>query len=111
MPSLTTITELRNMSTEELVREGAQIRSESARIKMGLTLQREKDHAKYQRLKKQIARIETVLSDRRINGLNKTSSPSTMPAQETKKKKAGVKRTAKKTSASAASSPVSSKKK
>ena len=64
MTAILSTTELRNMQEKDLQGEIMSQKALVAKLKMGIQLQKEKDSAKYQREKKTLARMETVLSEK-----------------------------------------------
>lgn len=65
------ITELRNMQINDLQKEAASQRSEVAKLGHAVKMRKEKNSAKYKAEKKQLARMETVLTEK------KKSTPAT----------------------------------
>ena len=64
MAHQTTIKEFRNMQPEDLQREIRMQRNENAKLRLSITLGKEKDTAKFQRGKKQLPRMLTVLAEK-----------------------------------------------
>lgn len=56
----TSTTELRRMTPQELRREIAMHRTEYAKMRMGVEMQKEKNHALYKAKRREIARMKTV---------------------------------------------------
>ena len=65
MSVTTSIDELRSMQSSDLLRERKVIQAEVAGMRMGLQLKKEKDSARYRRERRALARIETVLSEKK----------------------------------------------
>ncbi len=78
MKSTLDITELAKMSAAELTRELKQKRTEAAKMRLGLTIQKEKNHAAYRLLRRDIARMCMVL------GSMVTAAPVTEPKKPRK---------------------------
>lgn len=66
MGNTTTIKELRNMNDADLRKDVRTQENAVVKLRLGVQLGSEKDSAKYQRAKKQLARMKTVLSDRKF---------------------------------------------
>lgn len=66
MGNTTTIKELKNMADADLRKEIAQQQHAVVKLRLGVQMGSEKDSAKYAREKKQLARMKTVLSDRKF---------------------------------------------
>ncbi|MDP7477199.1 MAG: 50S ribosomal protein L29 [Candidatus Peribacteraceae bacterium] len=64
MVTLTTIKELRNMTADDLRKEIRQQEIVVVKLRLGVKLGNEKDSAKYIREKKQLARMNTVYSEK-----------------------------------------------
>lgn len=60
MVTLLTLTELRRLGTEELVREVAEKRLLLLNLRLGIVMRKEKDSGRYQQEKKQLARMLTI---------------------------------------------------
>lgn len=60
MVTLLTLTELRRLGTEELVREVAEKRLLLLNLRLGIIMRKEKDSGRYQQEKKQLARMLTI---------------------------------------------------
>lgn len=61
MSTSASITELQKMSVSELRRDLLAKRAEVAKMRLSIEMGSEKDHARYQREKKQVARMTMVL--------------------------------------------------
>jgi len=80
---MTTTTELRKMQSNDLEKE---IREQSvlvAKLRMGVKLGKEKDSAKYQREHKQLARMTTIMTEKRTEELLEAASTPTVSARTT----------------------------
>ena len=75
MAKYATTTELRKMSAKDLQQEIREAKIEVAKLRMGVRLQKEKDTAKYEKERKQVARMETILSEKLSNEVKEVSSP------------------------------------
>ena len=64
MSSLTTTTELRTMSLEDLRREIRAHQTLTQKMRLQITMNTEKDTARYRREKRQLARMMTVLTEK-----------------------------------------------
>jgi len=64
MPSLLSISELRNMNHSDLLREIREQCALVAKLRLGIKMKKEKDTAKYRREKKQLAKMQTVLTEK-----------------------------------------------
>ena len=64
MAKIVSISELRNMPLDDLHREVREQELSVAKLRMGVHLNKEKDTAKYQREKKQLARMKTVWAEK-----------------------------------------------
>ena len=64
MSSTTTITELRAMSVSDLHKEIRAHQTEVQKMRLQITMNTEKDTAKYRREKRQLARMMTVLTEK-----------------------------------------------
>ena len=93
------ITELSRMTPTELRKELFLKRTEAAKMRLGLEMQAEKNHAAYRVLKKEIARMTMVLHTMQKNGKTETSAE--MPSKATKNtvKDTGSKKSASKPTA------------
>jgi len=74
MATASTATELKGMDIDSLRKELKALRTSVAKLKMGIAMQKEKDTAKYQKEKKQLARMLTVVSAKELEAKN---SPTT----------------------------------
>ena len=66
MAAITSLTELRNMPLTDLRREVRAQRLLVAKLRLGVHMQKEKDTARYQREKKQLARMLTILQEKQL---------------------------------------------
>ena len=62
MKKSTSITELKRMTHDELRRDIALHRTEYAKMRMGIEMQKEKNHAAFKAKRKDIARMMTVMT-------------------------------------------------
>lgn len=78
--------DMRKMSVSDLESEAATLRSEIGKIRMGLAMRSEQDTAKFKRTKKNLARVLTVLGEKKGEdaALKKKSSSATMHAPVSK---------------------------
>lgn len=78
--------ELRNMSATDLAAEVAQLRQDLAKQRMGIAVRSEKDTARYARGKRQLARLLTVLGEKKKSApaLKKAASSATVSAPKAK---------------------------
>ena len=90
--------ELRRMSVEELQKEIYVHRAECAKMRIGLKVQSEKNHALYSAKRKQIARMMTVVWQLKSVGAAKipAKKAKTSPSQTTKTSVQDVSSTSKK---------------
>jgi len=79
MAHLTTIKELRNMQIGDLIREILQHMSLVAKLRLGIKMKKEKDSAKYKREKKQLSRMQTVLSEKKAEAAESNKEKSDSP--------------------------------
>lgn len=70
MSSSTTITELRTMQVSDLRKEIRTQRTEVQKMRIQITMNTEKDTAKYRREKRQLARMLTVLTEKEREATN-----------------------------------------
>jgi ribosomal protein L29 len=66
MATKLTIKELRKMSEEDLLREIMAKRAIIGKLHMGVTIQNEKNTARYRQERKELARMLTVLNEKRL---------------------------------------------
>ncbi len=78
MTTLVSITELKRMTVSELRKDLAMKRIDAAKVRMGLALQSEKNHAAYRVMKRDIARMTMVLADMERSGTSEKSGKSEM---------------------------------
>lgn len=64
MSSHTSLAELRQMSVSDLRREIVEKRALVSKMRLGIAIQKEKDTSRYQREKKELARLLTVLHEK-----------------------------------------------
>ncbi len=100
------LAELRKMLPAELHREIQMKRSEAQKIRIGVTLGKEKNHAQLRTMRRDIARMRMVEHEMR-KGLNKNGASATVSAPETKTKGAKKTTNTKKKSSSPSSSKSS----
>ncbi len=104
------LSELRKMLPAELKREIAMKQSEAGKIRLGIELGKEKNHAQLRVLRREIARMRTVEEEMR-KGLKQNGQDATLPAPEKKTKSTKkTTNTKKKSSTSNSSSSSSSSK-
>lgn len=103
------LAELRNMLPAELHREIQMKLHEAKKIRLGVTMGSEKNHAALRMLRRDIARMRMVEEEMR-KGLKKSSPNATLPAPKTSQKKQTkvASRAPKKSSVSSVSSSSSS---
>lgn len=80
MSTLATIAELLKMPLEDLIREIQEQRTLVARLRLEVKMGKQKDIAKYQREKKQLARMLTVMVQKQEKELQNTNSDTTLSA-------------------------------
>lgn len=105
MTSAVSYAELLKMSAKDLHAEIRTGELESQKMRMGITMGREKDTARYQRSRRQLARMKTALTAKMgEDALKKPMKKATLSAPSAEKKegpkKAPARKTTKKTSAS-----------
>ncbi len=106
MSPVLSVKDLRQMSSQDLLRDINDAKSSIAKVRLGITLGKEKNHAVLRRMRRDIARMETVLAQTRANGLKNEKSPATIAApkkETTQKKITQKKRTASRSTSSSAS--------
>ncbi len=93
MSTITPIAELQRMTPEELRREIGMRRVEYAKMRLGIEMQKEKNHAAFKSRRKEIARMMTVLTSMKKmekkevkQATKKISSDSSGKASQTVKK-------------------------
>ena len=72
MTKVVSTTELRQMQGTELQREVLQKRAAIAKMSLGLAMRSEKDSAAYRRHRKELARLLTILSEKKPSPALKT---------------------------------------
>jgi ribosomal protein L29 len=88
MSNKVSITELSRMTITELRKELQVKRAELAKMRMGLTMQSEKNHAQYKVQKKDVARMSMVMMQLEKKGQTQTAAePSQASEKKTIKKK------------------------
>ena len=80
MAKKTSIKELRNMNLADLTKEVLAQKSLVAKMRLGIEMAKEKDTGRYQRERKQLARMSTVETEKKKEVQQKDSSPSTTAA-------------------------------
>ena len=60
------VDELRALSTEELIKQGETAREELFNVRLRLATRQLTNHREFPRIKKEIARIETILAEREL---------------------------------------------
>lgn len=65
MTPKTSAIELRKMQADDLTRDAAAKRLEIAKMRLGIEMRQEKDSAKYRKEKKELARMLTVLNEKK----------------------------------------------
>lgn len=68
MASLSTITELRNMQAAELEKDLQEKKLAVAKMRLDIDMRSQKDTAQYKKEKKQVARIQTILTEKKADG-------------------------------------------
>lgn len=69
MASFSTITELRNMQASELEKDLQEKKLIVAKMRIDIDMRSQKDTAQYKKEKKQVARIQTVLTEKKADGM------------------------------------------
>jgi len=82
MATVTSITELRNMPASDLRKEVRAQRNTVAKMHLGIEMSKEKDTARYQREKKQLARMLTVLNGKEAEEKMKSKKEATTTTKE-----------------------------
>lgn len=96
MKTSTTTTELLRMTPKELRQEIALHRTEYAKMRMGVEMQKEKNHAQYKAKRREIARMNTILTAMMKNGASPAKISEEKPSQVAKKSVKGVRSKSKK---------------
>jgi len=86
MAANATPTELRNMQIADLQKEIIGKKSEVAKLALSVRTRKEKNSAKYQQEKKQLARMETVLTEKQRLELSAPPKKSTVSIQKSSSK-------------------------
>ena len=89
MSSSITITELRSMSLPDLLREIRSQRSSVRKMRLQITMNTEKDTARYRREKKALARMLTVLTTKGKEPLKDSAKVATVSVSKKPKKASG----------------------
>ncbi len=79
MSARVSMNDLRKMSPDALGKEIADAKTQAAKIRLGITLGKEKNHASLRGLRRAVARMETVRAEHN-GGLKKGGSDATMGA-------------------------------
>ena len=82
MATITSLTELRNMPVSDLRKEVMNQRNIVAKMHLGIEMSKEKDTARYQREKKQLARMLTVLKAKEAEGKKAEKEKATTTTKE-----------------------------
>lgn len=82
MAAATTLTELRKMRPEDLLKEIRTQENSVVKLRLGVKLGKEKDSAKYIREKKQLARMKTVLTEKAIELEKEEAKPAEVKKEE-----------------------------
>ncbi|MFH1670412.1 MAG: 50S ribosomal protein L29 [Patescibacteria group bacterium] len=80
MASILTIAELRKMQSEDLLRELCEQAAIVAKLRLGIKMNKEKDTGKYRREKKQLSRMQTVITENTKKSQRIESSASSVPS-------------------------------
>ena len=92
-----TIIELRNMQVADLAREARGLRNDVAKMKIGITLGKQKDTGGYRSAKRQLSRMLTILTEKERNekqGKEEkgTAVSATLPAPKSSKQSSSSKK-------------------
>lgn len=83
MAATASLTELRKMQIADLQKDITAQKVQVAKLRLGVTMQKEKDHARYKREKRQLAKMLTVLTEKKqAESLKQKEAQSTVSAQE-----------------------------
>lgn len=85
MSTTATITELLAMQVSDLEKELRAQQTVVRKMRIELTLNTEKDSARYRRERRHLARLQTVLSRKRLGALNTSAKTATLPAPRLRK--------------------------
>ncbi len=89
MPSSVSYTELMKMSSKDLLNEIRENELTLQKMRVGITMGREKDTARYQRGRRDLARMKTALTAKTSEeALKEPAKAATLPAPAAKKKAA-----------------------
>lgn len=80
MATDTTLAELRKMQLSDLLREMKELSTSVAKLRLTVRLGQEKDTAKYQRAKKQLARYKTIVTEKQAIMLSEQKAAATVAA-------------------------------
>lgn len=86
MAAHATSTELRNMQITDLQKEIVGKKAEVAKLALAVRTRKEKNSAKYKQEKKQLARMETVLTEKQKQELSSSPKKSTVSTQKSSSK-------------------------
>ena len=87
MSTPTSNTELMRMTPDELRRDIALHRTEYAKMRMGVEMQKEKNHAMYKSKRREIARMLTALTTMKKKGVSAPAAPKKVVVAEKTTKK------------------------
>ncbi|TSC58720.1 MAG: hypothetical protein Greene041619_430 [Candidatus Peregrinibacteria bacterium Greene0416_19] len=80
MTTLSSTAELRNMQVADLERDVRAGRALVRKLRIGIEMNKEKDSARYRREKRQLARMLTILGQKRRKALPRTAKNDRVPA-------------------------------
>ena len=75
MVALLSIAELKKMQVKDLLRELREQAALVAKLRLGIKMKKEKDTGKYRREKKQLSRMQTVLTEKAYEASENTQPP------------------------------------
>jgi len=78
MATKTSMPELRKLTLKDLRKEIGSLQSSIGKLRMGMVMKKEKDTARYQKEKRQLARLKTVLTEKQAEELSQTSADTTV---------------------------------
>lgn len=104
MATFTSVTELKKMAPAELMKERDELAIQAAKMRLAIELGKEKNHAHYRRMRRQIARTETVLGESKRKSLKESAPKATISAPKSEQKAAATQKKAPKKQASASAS-------
>ncbi len=84
MAKLATTKELRSMQINDLLHEIVELELAVGKLRLGVKLRKEKDTGKYRREKRHLARMKTVLTEKRSEQLPTAKPVSTVPTPRKK---------------------------